>query len=141
MAEYAIHIMAPSRGGVFGHAESDREGDDAGPATRASAENGGGLAEEEIGCGSGGGCAAQAAHRGLQRRRGSYHFGESFHLRLPRTSRNKTRHRLRTAGEFHTKSGTPRTRQGQGHRERQCLGRFVDDLERLLFYAPKLYSI
>jgi len=128
MAEYTIHIVAPSRGGVFGHAESHSEGDDARPATRASAENGGGLAEEEIGRRGRGSAAAQAAHRGLQRGRRSYHFGESFHLRLPRTSRNKTRHRLRTAGEFHTESGTPRARQGQGHRERQCLGRFVDDL-------------
>jgi len=129
MAEYVVHIVEASRGGIFGHAESDREGDDAGATARASAESCGGLAEEEIRCGCGSAAdAVQATHRGLQRRRGSYHFGKSFHLRCPRTARNKTRHRLRTAGEFYTESGTPRARQRQGHRERQCLGRFVDYL-------------
>lgn len=64
MAEYAVYIVAPSRGGVFGHAESDREGDDAGTAACASAESCGGIAEEEIRC-CGSGSRAQAAHSGL----------------------------------------------------------------------------
>lgn len=68
MAEYVVHIVEASRGGIFGHAESDREGDDAGAAACASAESCGGLAEEEIGgCGGGRAAdAAQAAHGGLQ---------------------------------------------------------------------------
>ena len=67
MAEYVIYIVETSRGGIFGHAESDREGDDAGATARASAESGGGLAEEEIRC-CGGSAAdtVQAAHRGIQ---------------------------------------------------------------------------
>ena len=65
MAEYAVHIVEASRGGVFGHAESDREGDDAGCASSASAESCGGFAEEEIG-GGGRAADAAAAHGGLQ---------------------------------------------------------------------------
>jgi len=58
MAEYVVHIVEASRGGIFGHAESHREGDDAGAAARASAESGGGLTEEEIRGGGGRGRAA-----------------------------------------------------------------------------------
>ena len=58
MAEYVVHIVEASRGGIFGHAESHREGDDAGAAARASAESGGGLTEEEIRGGGRGRAAA-----------------------------------------------------------------------------------
>ena len=115
MAECALHIVEASRGGIFGYAESNNEGDDTCPTSSAECENGGGLTEEEI-CGCLRGYAAtdavQATHSGLQRGRGSYYFGESFHFWLAYPARNKTRHRLRTAGEFHTESGTPRARPG-----------------------------
>lgn len=67
MAEYVVHIVETSRGGVFGHAESDRESDDAGTASCASDENDRGLAEEEIRRRGGRAAdAAQASHNGLQ---------------------------------------------------------------------------